>query len=134
MRSGISGKIITLLLLVYAFSLQAQTGANHYPDSLLQVVRSSPDTTRLQAIMQLYRYHYNRGEFRSSLTYCKQALKLTNDLGDLKKVPRITYGIGLNYTQLIMYDSARIYLEKTEAFLKELSDPLLRIVCYHAQG
>ncbi|HEY3405704.1 MAG TPA: sensor histidine kinase [Ohtaekwangia sp.] len=121
------------LFLVTSLALQAQED-HHYTDSLLQISTASRDSAALQATMHLYRYYFNRGDRRSSLRYCKDALQRAFELGDFKKVPRITYGIGLNFIQLFEYDSARIYLEKVEAMLSEKPDPLLRILSYNAQG
>src|SRR5688572_18174194 len=135
MRSAVLRKILTLLFFSFSLNAFGQTSADRYEDSLLQVIKgSSADTLRLHATMHLYRYYFNHGDFRSSLIYCKRALQLATDLGEVQRIPRITYGIGLNHTQLIHYDSARMYLEKTEELLKEVRDPLLRIQCYHTQG
>src|SRR5688572_16435668 len=134
MRSAFIRAVFFIVCSFGSTFLPAQPGADADRDSLLTVIKTTTDSTRLKAMSHLYRYYFNRGEFRNSLTYCKRALQLANDLNDLKKVPRITYGIGLNYTQLIKYDSARFYLEETENLLKGITDPLLRIQCYHAQG
>src|SRR5690348_10375876 len=121
---------LTFVFLFLFTSLALRAQEDHlYIDSLVQITMGSRDSSALQATMQLYRYYYNRGDRRSSLRYCKDALQRANELQDFKKVPRITYGIGLNYTHLNQYDSARIYLEKVEALLSETPDPLLRILC-----
>jgi len=135
MRSRVFRKILPLLLLICAMGAFGQNSNDRYRDSLLQVIENaSLDTVRLHATMYLYRNYCNRGDFGSSLTYCRRALQLSIALGETQRVPRITYGIGLNHTHLINYDSARIYLERTEEMLKGITDPLLRIQCYIAQG
>src|SRR5688572_3373471 len=121
---------VCILLLFHSLVLQAQED-RHYIDSLLRISKGSRDSIALQATMHLYRYYYNRGDRRSSLRYCREALQRANELHDFKKVPRITYGIGLNLLQIFEYDSARIYLERVETLLAETPDPLLRIMCYH---
>jgi signal transduction histidine kinase len=111
----------------------AQAKNEVFKDSLLQVAgKPVQDTNTLKAVMQLYRYHFNLGDFSSSLQYCREALQLSKDLALPEKLPRINFSIGLNFTNLVQYDSAKYYLEKAAGLSG--TDTILKVQCYNTQA
>ncbi|MBO9566052.1 MAG: hypothetical protein J7621_24975 [Niastella sp.] len=108
-------KITPLIWLLISSTLlgTAYGQTNPYKDSLLRVTAlNKEDTNTYKAINFLYRLYFNEGDFRNSLQYCKKALMLSDKLGLKEKQARTTYAIGLNYTNLNIYDSAKYYLDK----------------------
>lgn len=127
-----------LLICFYLCSISglvahAQAKNDAFRDSLLEVINKPVrDTHTLKAVMHLYRYHFNLGDFNSSLHYCQQAYQLSTALGLPEKLPRITFSIGLNFTNLVRYDSARFYLEKAANLSG--TDTILKVQCYNTQA
>jgi signal transduction histidine kinase len=128
----------SLLICFYLCSIcgqvaHAQAKNDAFRDSLLQVINKPVrDTNTLKAVMHLYRYHFNLGDFNSSLHYCQEAYQLSTTLGLPEKLPRITFSIGLNFTNLVKYDSAKLYLEKAANLSG--TDTILKVQCYNTQA
>jgi two-component system, NarL family, sensor kinase len=123
------------LLICSIFMSTAYGQTAHYKDSLLQIIQQNKgDTNTLKAISSLYRLYFNQGNFRSSLQYCREALKLADELGLKDKKPRITYSIGLNFTNLIQYDSARHYLDQCVQLPGAGKDTILIVQCYNTRA
>ena len=113
----------------------AQTGANAWRDSLMQVVQQNArDTNTLKSLSQLYKLHFNEGNYPAALQYCLKALALSKDLHLTEKVPRITYSVGMIYTNLARYDSADHYLDESEALSQSTTDTVLMVQCYNARA
>ncbi len=112
-------------------SSMAQSSA--YRDSLWAIAnKPQPDTNSVNALNQLQLYFYERGRFDSTLRYALQALPLANALGGEKSVARITYRLGMTYTNLQQYDSANQCLSKALASALATHDENLEVTCYNA--
>lgn len=115
--------------------VKAQTNNDQYKDSLLRIAElNKRDTNTLKAIGYLYRAYFNEGNFNMSLHYCQKALLLAQQLGLPEKQARITYSIGLNYTNLIQYDSARFYLDQCLKLPGAQKDTILLVQCYNTNA
>jgi len=131
-------KSTLLLFCICTFFLpfaNAQTGNDPYKDSLLHIIQANKrDTNTLKAISYLYRVYFNEGNFRASLPYCKEALRLAHELGLQEKKARITYAMGLNYTNLVRYDSAKYYLDQCLQLPGAAKDTALLVQCYNTNA
>jgi signal transduction histidine kinase len=107
-----------------------------YRDSLLVSLNDSKqhDTLKLKTTSLLYQYYFNTGDNQSSLLYCKMALALATEANMEKKVARIMYSIGLNYTTLTRYDSARFYLDEAQKLAIKVNDLELAAHIHHANA
>lgn len=116
------------LLTISIYPLIAHSQNDPYKDSLLRVASlNKEDTNTYKAINFLYRYYFNEGDFRNSLQYCRKALALSDKLGLPEKQARTTYAMGLNYTNLNIYDSAKHYLDKSLQLPGALKDTHLLV-------
>lgn len=129
-------KIPLLWLLVSSIAISSVYGqTGHNKDSLLQIIQQNKrDTNTLKALSNLYRLYFNQANFRSSLQYCREALKLADELALSEKKPRITYSMGLNFTNLIQYDSARHYLNQCLQLPGAGKDTVLLVQCYNTKA
>lgn len=129
--NGIVKYLALLGMALLSLSSMAQSSA--YRDSLWAIAnKPQPDTNSVNALNQLQLYFYERGRFDSTLRYALQALPLANALGAEKSAARITYRIGMTYTNLQQYDSANAYLSKALAWALPHHDVDLEVTCYNA--
>ena len=106
-----------------------------YVDSLLAIVnKANPDSTSVTALTQLQRYFFERGQYDSTLKYARQSVRLTNQLKIERETARIYYNMGMTYTNLANYDSARFYLDAALGYWPLLYDTLLQVSTYNAMA
>ncbi|MBX2964165.1 MAG: sensor histidine kinase [Cyclobacteriaceae bacterium] len=133
-----SAKVRYLILAMFAVIFSPVSGQNFsvpYTDSLLKIFnKPQQDSTSAQAIMLLQRYYFERGQYDSSLKYARQAVGLTKRLLLQKQTARAYYNMGMTYTNLANYDSARFYLDTTFDYWPVLRDTLLQVSALHAMG
>jgi signal transduction histidine kinase len=129
-----NGMVKFLVLLSMALmSLSSMAQSSAYRDSLWAIAnKPQPDTNSVNALNQLQLYFYERGRFDSTLHYALHALPLANALGAEKSAARITYRLGMTYTNLQLYDSARTYLSKALSWALLHHDVHLEVTCYNA--
>jgi two-component system, NarL family, sensor kinase len=127
--------LYTLILLLqgglYTF-LSAQPVKSSFTDSLIRITESKRDSNSANALTQLYRYYFDRGLYDSALTYASNAMMLVEELSDHKKLGLARYRVGMTYTNLNNYDSAKHYLDRALQSALHLKDTLLEVRCYNA--
>lgn len=127
-------KMLLLIALSFFSIMSPCQIQDAYNDSLLRVIENSKqDTVKLTALIDLYKYYFNSGDYHASLNHCRNALSLAKSIQDNKEA-RITYAMGLIFTSLTQYDSAKHYLDKSEVLFLEANDMLGLIYCYNAHG
>ncbi len=131
-------KVIGWLVLLLAFCVSfsqvyAQAKPQKYIDSLLIIANKiKPDSNSINASIQLQRYFFERGRFDSTLKYVKQALPLAKEAGNKKSLSQILYRMGVTYTNLQVYDSAKFYLDEALESARNSNNMLLEVTCYDA--
>lgn len=111
---------------------QANTGRR---DSLLTVANKVPaDTTNLNALINVQRYYFEKGQYDSALIYSRQALPLAVTLNDLNRIARSHYNLSLVYTQLTNYDSANAHLDRIDELMPQVNDTSIRIGAYNTRA
>lgn len=102
-------------------------------DSLKNIIRkNNADTNTAKALTATQKFYFQKGQFDSSLFYCRQSLELAKKLKDKKLIARSYYGLGITYTSLTQYDSAAYYLEMASSFFKDVNDNEMLVQYYNA--
>lgn len=123
----------TSFILLIVLSINFSYGQSTYLDSLLAIAtRSKVDSNSVIALTHLQRYYFERGLYDSTLKYAQLALPITETLNDTKRQARITYNLGMTYTNLVRYDSAKKYLDATQAYWPIIHDTVLQVSSYNA--
>jgi signal transduction histidine kinase len=123
----------TSFILLIVLSINFSYGQSTYLDSLLAIAtRSKVDSNSVIALTHLQRYYFERGLYDSTLKYAQLALPITETLKDTKRQARITYNLGMTYTNLVRYDSAKKYLDATQAYWPIIHDTVLQVSSYNA--
>lgn len=86
----------------------------------------------LQKLNDLYHFFYNKGLYDSSLKYAQQFLNIGKKLNSRKAIATGWYCLGLVYTNLTLYDSARFYLRQTAIEAQQTKDSVLLAKSYIA--
>jgi signal transduction histidine kinase len=130
----IIARIVLWLILGTSFSqVSAQTKPQKYIDSLLTIAyKVKPDSNSINASFQLQRYFFERGRFDSALKYAQLALPIAKTVGTKKSLARMIYRLGVTYTNLEVYDSAKFYLDQAIVSAVAIKDTLLEVTCYDA--
>jgi len=125
---------LILLLSINFCSSYSQT-TNTELDSLKQEINKAPnDSLKLKALMTVALYHYGKGDYREALNATKTARQFAMAKGGFGRGIRLTYNMGMLYTNLSIYDSAQYYLEKSrEMSLQEKNFEML-FQSYNALG
>lgn len=104
-------------------------------DSLLAVANKVPlDTMNLNALIDVQRYYFEKGQYDSALIYSKQALPVAVQLKDLNRIARSHYNLSLVYTQLTNYDSANVHLDHIDDLTSKVNDTSIRIGAYNTRA
>ena len=104
-------------------------------DSLLALAFvAKPDTNSVKAFSEIQRYYFNLGKFDSALTYSYLALPVARKVNDKNRLGRIIYNTGMIYTNLTIYDSAKIYLDEGELIAVQTGDTALQISTCNANA
>jgi signal transduction histidine kinase len=104
-------------------------------DSLLSIANHAPqDTNSLNALINLQRYYFEKGQYDSTLVYSKRALPLAIQLKDLNKVAKSHHNLSLVYTQLTNYDSANAHLDRIDELMQNVNDTSIRIGAYNTRA
>lgn len=104
-------------------------------DSLLALAFvAKPDTNSVKAFSEIQRYYFNLGKFDSALTYSYLALPVARKVNDKNRLGRIIYNTGMIYTNLTIYDSAKIYLDEGELIAAQTGDTALQISTCNANA
>ncbi len=113
----------------------AQSNQQYYLDSLLTIANKNKiDSNSVNTLINLQRYYFERGLYDSTLKYAKRAFSIARELDNKKSFARIHYNLGLTYTNLVQYDSAKFYLDAAEEFMPVIKDTALQINCYNANA
>lgn len=129
---GVTWALLGALLAQTAYGQGSSTA---YTDSLRAIVnKPNPDSASVTALMQLQRYFFERGQYDSTLNYAQQARRLTAQLKDEKASARAHYNMGMTYTNLARYDSARFYLDAVLGYWPVVQDTVLQVSAYNALG
>lgn len=124
--------LFLILVLVINFGY-GQNTSGAYLDSLRAIAtRSKSDSNSVIALTHIQRYYFERGFYDSTLKYAKMALPITEMLKDKKRQARIQYNLGMTYTNLAKYDSAKKYLDATQTFWPIIHDTVLQVSSYNA--
>jgi signal transduction histidine kinase len=111
----------------------AQSQSKNYVDSLLHIAhKSRQDSNSVNALIHVQRYFFERGLYDSTLKYAILALPIAQATGDKKSLMRMNYNLGMTYTNLTRYDSAKHYLTQALALMPLAKDTVLEINCYNA--
>lgn len=126
--------IYAVLLLVFVITKgYGQKGQQKYLDSLYALaVKANPDSNSVVALEHVQRFYFNRGLYDSTLKYSKLALPLAKKLNLKKKIAKVSYIMGLSFTNQAQYDSATFYLSEALKFFPEINDPILTVNTYNA--
>lgn len=120
---------------VAALLLLGSIPASGQRDSLLTIInRGSKDTTTLNALVDLQRYYFERGNYDSALIYSKQGLRLATQLKNRNKIAEANHNLSLVYTQLTQYDSAEAYLDRIDELTSTVTDTLVLIGAYNTRA
>jgi signal transduction histidine kinase len=104
-------------------------------DSLLALAFvTKPDTNSVKAFSEIQRYYFNLGKFDSALKYSFLALPVARKVNDKNRLGRIIYNTGMIYTNLTIYDSAKIYLDESELIAAKTGDTVLQISTCNANA
>jgi two-component system, NarL family, sensor kinase len=133
MKVGRHYILIASLLCFLSYFLRAQPVSKDYVDSLMRIgTKAKLDSNSVNAFTQLQRYYFDRGLYDSSLQYATKALLLVEEIGDKKNLGIARYRMGMTYTNLNSYDSAKYYLDQALSSAFERKDTLLEVRCYNA--
>lgn len=125
--------VILLLLLLSNYNMAAQPASKNYVDSLLTIGNKNRlDSNSVNAFTQLQRYFFDRGLYDSALMYASNTLTLIEKLNDTKNLGLARYRLGMTYTNLNNYDSAKHYLNEALKSAIVRKDTVLEVRCYNA--
>jgi signal transduction histidine kinase len=125
--------LIVLQVNLLSNLLIAQPVSKEYVDSLVLIAeKTKPDSNSVKAFTQLQDYFFDRGLYDSSLQYAIKALHLVEEADDKKSLGLARFRLGMNYTNLNNYDSAKHYLDKALEAAYKTKDTLLEVRCYNA--
>ncbi len=111
----------------------AQPVSKNYTDSLVVIAeKTKPDSNSVKAYTQLQDYFFDRGLYDSSLQYASKALHLVEEMDDKKSLGLAHFRLGMNFTNLNNYDSAKHYLDEALKAAHEGKDTVLEVRCYNA--
>ncbi len=126
------------LLTLYSISNSVLCAQQVQPatlDSLLALAFvTKPDTNSVKAFSEIQRYYFNLGKFDSALKYSFLALPVARKVNDKNRLGRIIYNTGMIYTNLTIYDSAKIYLDEGELIAAQTGDTALQISTFNANA
>ncbi len=124
---------MAILMAMMCAQIIAQSTSSGYRDSLWAIAnKAQPDSNSINALGQLQLYFYERGRFDSTRWYALKALPLANSVGTKKSIARITYRLGMTYTNLQKYDSANYFLSRALSAAVAAKDANLEVACYNA--
>ncbi|HMJ69661.1 MAG TPA: ATP-binding protein [Cyclobacteriaceae bacterium] len=131
-------RVIPLALCLFFCSLylpaSGQAG-NGRRDSLLAIANRLPhDTVSFNALVNLQRFYFEKGEYDSTLVYSKKALPMAIQLNDIKNIAKSHHNLSLVYTQLLEYDSANAHLDRIDELMPQLNDTSIRIGAYNTRA
>jgi len=133
MKSGLH--IFSLLFFLSLQVCDGQTHKRNHVDSLLTIAnKPRPDSNSVNALTSLQRFYFERGLYDSSLKYALRTLPIARQLDNKKSLARVRYNLGMTYTNLTHYDSARYYLDSALELIPFTKDSILMISCYNAQA
>jgi hypothetical protein len=111
---------LLILLLSINICTSFSQNTNTELDSLKQEINKAPnDSLKLKALMTVAIYHYGKGDYRQALNATKTAREFAMAKGGFGRGIRLTYNMGMLYTNLSMYDSAGYYLVKSREMSQE---------------
>jgi len=129
-------RIALLAFLLSVCTIQigyAQNTKEGYIDSLLAIAnKTKPDSNSVNALTNLQRFYFERGQYDSVLKYAKKTLPISKKLKNTKSQARVNYNLGLIYTNLSEYDSAEYYLKDALALIPITKDTIAEINIYNA--
>lgn len=122
-------RILRLLLCSQLLLQVSFAQAPDFPlDSLLRVAqKAKPDTHSVNSFMEITRHFYNRGEYDSSLKYTLLSIPPARKVNHPNKLGRIIYNVGMAYSSLTRYDSARYYFDEAEQIAIRIKDTALQL-------
>ena len=130
-----------LLFLIFLFNCfivrsgYSQNNQQHYVDSLLTIANKiKPDSNSVNALTSLQRYYFGKGLYDSTLKYAMITLPIASKLDNKKSLARVRYNLGMTFTNLTSYDSARFYLDAAQDLMPIIKDTVLQINCYNAHA
>ncbi len=130
--------LLASFLLLIGFipqNIAAQHSEKGYVDSLLVLAnKSKPDSNVVNALTGLQRYYFSKGLYDSTLKYALRTLPIASKLDNKKSLARVRYNLGMTYTNLTNYDSARFYLNAAQELMPFVKDTVLQINCYNAHA
>ena len=127
--------LLVFIFLINGLTTHAQNKPQDYLDSLLTIANQSrPDSNSVNALTAIQRYYFNYGLYDSTLKYAKRTLPIARQLEDAKSLARVHYNLGMTYTNLTVYDSAKFYLDAAEVLMPATKDTTLLVSCYNAQA
>lgn len=130
-KSALSVFLSVLFCSFHSFSQQPDRTV----DSLTNlVITEKNDSLKLKAYMTLALYYYNQGDYKQALEQTKKARSFALSKGGLRRGVRLTYNIGMLYTNLSLYDSAMRYLEEAERMSIEENNNEMLFQTYNAMG
>ena len=126
--------LLILLLSISFCPSFSQTTSTELDSLKLEINKAPNDSLKLKALMTIALYHYGRGDYREALNATKTAREFAMTKGGFGRGIRLTYNMGMLYTNLSVYDSAQYYLEKArEMSLQEQNYEML-FQSYNAMG
>jgi two-component system, NarL family, sensor kinase len=133
MKECVKYFVLVLLISLFSNCFVAQAQSKNYVDSLLRIAnKPKRDSNSVNAYIQLQRYFFEHGRFDSTLKYARKALPIAKAVGTNKNLARMLYRMGMTYTNLQTYDSAKFYLDQAVTSAVALRDTLLEVTCYDA--
>jgi two-component system, NarL family, sensor kinase len=133
MKWSLKSFVFVGLMSLFSSGLVAQTLSKNYIDSLLSIAnKTKRDSNSVNAFIQLQRYFFERGLYDSTLKYAIKGLPIAKAVGNKKNLARMRYRLGMTYTNLSKYDSAKYYLDEALASSLIIKDTLLEVSCYNA--
>jgi len=133
MKGSVRCFVLILLFDLLSSFVIAQSLSKNHLDSLVGIAENpNYDSNAVNALAKLQRYFFDRGLYDSSLQYATRTYFLAEKIGDKKKLGLACYRLGMTYTNLNNYDSAKHYLDKALLSALELKDTVLEVSCYNA--
>lgn len=135
MRRAIASAILIILVIASTDPVLAQSLPKKSIDSIMVIAyKAQPDSNSVKAFSELQRYYFNLGKYDSALLHALPSIPVAEKLGDKKRLGRIYYNLGLIYTNLTRYDSAKIFLDKGEELSLAIKDTAVQINCINASA
>ena len=125
---------LILLLCISFCSSFSQTTSTELDSLKLEINKAPNDSLKLKALMTIALYHYGRGDYREALNATKTAREFAMTKGGFGRGIRLTYNMGMLYTNLALYDSALLYLEEAEKMSIEEKNYEMLFQTYNAMG